>query len=326
MTNKKLEDEIEDQEVDLEEDELEESEEAKEESSDKKESEEEEVQIEDSEESEQKEEGVDEDREAIRARRRREKKMKREKDRRHRELLEATVVKMAQEINALKQNQGTVNKTLESFSAKSLESEQKELQQIYSQANAVMKKAIAEADGDKFAEAKAIADRAFARFNVLETKKTLKPEVSDEKHEEVAADKNQAPQFDKQTMVYANAFIRKNSSWYDPKGQGRETKIVQAIDADLYEEGYDPASKDYWEELEARAAEVLPHRFKKNSSAQKAKVTVGGSGKDSNPSSYKTVQVPKEFLQTLKAAGYEQGSDKFKAAVKQYYAQQRKGA
>lgn len=322
---KDLDDELDDQEIDLEDDIDDKEEEGKEESSEEKQPDSEEIEIEGSEE-DGKKQISDAEREEIRARRRREKKMKRERERREKDMLQKTVLTMAQEINSLKKSQGEVAEKFNSLGAKKFEDEQKELQQIYSQANMVMKKAIAEADGEKFAEAKAISDRAFARFNLLESQKALsspKTETKVERAEETTAE---APKFDQQTMKYANDFIRKNSSWYNPRGEGRESKIVQAIDTDLYEEGYDPSQREYWEELEARAAEVLPHRFKKNPSAQKAKVTVGGSGKDSNPASYKTVQVPKEFLQTLKAAGYEQGSEKYKAAVKSYYASQRKGA
>ena len=46
--------------------------------------------------------------------------------------------------------------------------------------------------------------------------------------------------------------------WYDVQGRDRNSQVVLGIDAELAKEGYDPRRKDYWEELEARMAEVLP--------------------------------------------------------------------
>ena len=240
--------------------------------------------------------------------------------------MQNTIFAQQKMIEELKKGQQEINQNFEKIGRKTLEDEQKELSEVYNRANAIMEAAIAEGDGKKWREAKSISDKAFAKWNLIESQKVVtnkEPKVESKEQQEPVQSQSQ---FGQKALTYGSQFIKKHSSWYDPSGGNRDTKIVQAIDEDLYNEGFDPESKEYWEELEARAAEVLPHRFKKNPSAQKAKVTVGGSGKESNPASYKTVQVPKEFLQTLKAAGYEQGSDKFKAAVKQYYAQQRKGA
>ena len=49
--------------------------------------------------------------------------------------------------------------------------------------------------------------------------------------------------------------------WYDPKRPDRDSKIVLMLDNEVAEEGFDPTTPDYWQELEDRMREVLPHRF-----------------------------------------------------------------
>jgi hypothetical protein len=50
-------------------------------------------------------------------------------------------------------------------------------------------------------------------------------------------------------------------SWFDPNGKDEESRVVLALDAAVKEEGFDPASKDYWIELEERMAKRLPERM-----------------------------------------------------------------
>ena len=61
-------------------------------------------------------------------------------------------------------------------------------------------------------------------------------------------------------------------SWWDPRGGDRDSQRVLSIDRSLVQEGYDPVSKDYWDELRSRIKEALPTRFK----------TFKGSSTDSN--------------------------------------------
>jgi len=54
-------------------------------------------------------------------------------------------------------------------------------------------------------------------------------------------------------------WMRRNS-WYDPQGKDLDSEIAQKIDRKLTEEGYDPTTEDYWEELDERLQKYLPHR------------------------------------------------------------------
>lgn len=55
----------------------------------------------------------------------------------------------------------------------------------------------------------------------------------------------------------------KRNSWYDFRARDADSKIVRAIDDSLVEEGFDPTSDEYWQELDARIAKHLPHRVKR---------------------------------------------------------------
>lgn len=50
------------------------------------------------------------------------------------------------------------------------------------------------------------------------------------------------------------------NAWYDPQMKDVDSKIAHSIDVALTEEGYDPSSTDYWEELDERMQKYLPHR------------------------------------------------------------------
>lgn len=280
----------------------------------------------------------DAEREAIRERRRREKKMKRERDRRERSQLQNTIIMMAEEIKKLKDGQGEVGKKFEGLTRSQIESEIGELSDIYNRAQAAMESAVAEGDGKKFTQAKAISDKAWARYTFLEAQKRqrLNPTTDDRQDKSFSGSSNQnndnsvdgaseVVQLGRDGKRYGIAFVKENKSWYDPSGGNRDSKIVLAIDSDLYNEGYDPETKEYWDELKDRCKEYLPHRFKAAGTKPRPKSVVGGSGNDYSSAGGAEKSLPKEFVQTLKAAGYWDDAAKRKAAIKNYYAN-RKGA
>lgn len=50
--------------------------------------------------------------------------------------------------------------------------------------------------------------------------------------------------------------------WYNPTDPNNlDSQIVLQIDRAVANEGFDPRTDDYWDEIESRAAQYLPHRF-----------------------------------------------------------------
>lgn len=82
------------------------------------------------------------------------------------------------------------------------------------------------------------------------------------------------PQGPDPTLVSkARAFIEKHA-WIDPSGtKDEDSAVARALDIKLQADGYDPRTDEYWETLERKLKERLPHRFK--SGRQSPPVTGG---------------------------------------------------
>ena len=80
-----------------------------------------------------------------------------------------------------------------------------------------------------------------------------------------------------------------NNDWYDPQGRDADSKIALTIDAALAEEGYNPQSADFWEELDNRLQKYLPHRYtgstNERPSQRKPRNVVTSSGREAVSSS-----------------------------------------
>ena len=60
---------------------------------------------------------------------------------------------------------------------------------------------------------------------------------------------------------YAAEWMEDNP-WYDPQGKDLDSEIASRIDRKLTEEGWDPKTEEYWEELDNRLARYLPEKKK----------------------------------------------------------------
>jgi len=96
----------------------------------------------------------------------------------------------------------------------------------------------------------------------------------------------QAP--DPRLQRHASDWMARND-WYDPNGRDTDSKIAVKLDEELVEEGWDPTSEDYWDELDNRIQKYMPHRamsvkgeegFKQQN---RPRSPVTSSGRDSSP-------------------------------------------
>ena len=86
------------------------------------------------------------------------------------------------------------------------------------------------------------------------------------------------PQLDPRHVAYANQFIVDND-WWDPNGRDEESKKVLELDRSLVVEGYDPRTKEYWDELRERVQEALPDRFESQDDQDETEGKGSGNGK-----------------------------------------------
>jgi hypothetical protein len=96
----------------------------------------------------------------------------------------------------------------------------------------------------------------------------------------------QPQQVDGRISKHASDWMSRNR-WYKHGSDETDSIVTKTVDDNLVKEGYDPRTKEYWEELDDRLAEKLPHRFggsKKMKTSQGAP-NIGGSDKNSVASS-----------------------------------------
>lgn len=132
----------------------------------------------------------------------------------------------------------------------------------------------------------------------------------------------QAP--DPQLQRLASAWMG-NNSWYDPQGRDADSKVALAIDQVMGEEGYDPRTPDYWEELDNRLQRYLPHRYTEEANERPARTSrprsaVTGSGRESATSSggRNSFTLSPDQVRAMKDAGMWDDPDKRAKMIRRY--------
>ena len=138
----------------------------------------------------------------------------------------------------------------------------------------------------------------------------------------------QAP--DPQLQRYANEWMARND-WYDPKGGDADSRIALTIDQALAEEGFNPKSSEYWEELDNRLQKYLPHRYtgevsERPSRNSRPRSAVTGSGRENASSSggRNTFTLTPDQVRAMKDAGMWDDPDKRAKMIRRYAQEARK--
>lgn len=179
-------------------------------------------------------------------------------------------------------------------------------------AERIMAKAIEQGQGEDVTKALQIRDQALERARQLKAAKEQ-------------AEKPVQPKQGKDPRVaaYAQEWVKANS-WYDPSGKDEDSAIVKVIDQRLAAEGFNPASEDYWIELDNRVARRLPHRYgedtvEKPKAAQKrGGPPVGGKREYAPPSTRKEVYISPDRKQALIDAGVWDNPELRQRYIKRY--------
>jgi hypothetical protein len=98
------------------------------------------------------------------------------------------------------------------------------------------------------------------------------------------------------------------NDWYDPAANDEDTAIAKVIDGKLAQEGWDPGSSEYWDELDRRLQKRLPHRYTDSvddhSRRSRPRSVVTGSGREvGGGSSRQTFVLSPEQVRAMKDAG-----------------------
>jgi hypothetical protein len=114
--------------------------------------------------------------------------------------------------------------------------------------------------------------------------------------------------------------------WYDTTGRDMDSRIALQVDGAMAQEGWDPRSPEYWNELDSRLQKYLPHRFtNSNSSAnmsnsensRRNKPPTSGSGQG-NVAPQGNYRLSPEKVKAMKEAGVWDDPEKRKRMIKRY--------
>ena len=207
-----------------------------------------------------------------------------------------------------KKTQGTeiarINKAIEDQEAKILFAKQK------------IKEATETGNGELLTSAQEMWYDAKKQFESLEGLK--RQSVAQPQHQTI-----QAP--DPMVTRYATSWMDENP-WYDPNGRDPDSKIALTIDQAMAEEGWNPKSQDYWEELDNRLAKYLPHRYSNvvetsvNPTTRRPRNVVTSSGRESAASSggKNTFTLTPDQVRAMKDAGMWDDPDKRAKMIRRY--------
>lgn len=110
-----------------------------------------------------------------------------------------------------------------------------------------------------------------------------------------------------QLAVYAKEWMS-NNRWYDPRAQDADSKVAMAVDEALGNEGFDPATREYWQELDRRLQNYLPHRYTDDNDekpSRRPRNVVTGSGREAAVSKggNNSFELKREYVAAIKEAG-----------------------
>lgn len=132
----------------------------------------------------------------------------------------------------------------------------------------------------------------------------------------------QAP--DPKLQKLASDWMAQND-WYDPSGKDQDSKVALAIDQAMGEEGWNPKTPEFWEELDNRLQRVLPHRYtggvseKPRTSSRPRNVVTGSSRENAvNSGGRNTFTLSPEQVRAMKDAGMWDDPEKRAKMVRRY--------
>ena len=186
-----------------------------------------------------------------------------------------------------------------------------------------MREAVANQDGDAVVKAQELM---YESQRKVESLKYIKDQAT-----------RQMSQPPKPTMNVPDPAVQRNAAdwmernpWYDPQGKDMDSEIAQRLDKKLTDEGYDPSSPDYWDELDDRVSKYLPHRMSgaapQRAATQRPRMT--GSGRESAPTGRANeFRLSADRVQAIKDMGAWDNPDQRAKMIKSYakYDRENKG-
>jgi hypothetical protein len=192
------------------------------------------------------------------------------------------------------------------------------------EAEEALEAAIIAGDGKRARNATAVITEASIALDRLET-------AADDMQRRARQPRSQPAPMDPVAKRKAEDWQSRNS-WYNPQSEDpaerRDSRIIDAIDTELTEQGYVPGSDDYWDELTAQARDAVPHRFRGATPPRRTNgdgrrevpsLAVGGSvASNGAAGASKRFVLSKEQVETIQAANAWDNPAKRARMIKYY--------
>lgn len=222
----------------------------------------------------------DEDADTRRERRRKERAERKARQRETRDRQEALIAALSRHNRELEARLATIEQRATGHETAQIDRAIAETQAAMTNAKAYMAKAVAEGNGEEVAKATDYYADARERLRQLEA---LKKDAA----------RPARPAVDPDAGRYSQQWMSKNQ-WFDPSLADTDSKIARMIDLEVHRDGFHPGTEVYWNELDRRLKERLPHRYagaagRRSAAAddddddpppQRRRSPVGGSGRD----------------------------------------------
>lgn len=132
---------------------------------------------------------------------------------------------------------------------------------------------------------------------------------------------------DPKIVRFSNEWQDRND-WYDPDLRDEDSQIAKLIDTRMAQEGWNPATKDYWQEFDRRLQKRLPHRYTDSYDERRQtrprSVVVGGGRESVSENGKIRIQIEPEKIRAMKEAGLWENPQVRKKMLERYAREQRK--
>ena len=236
-------------------------------------------------------EETDAEREAIRERRRQERHERKQRLREREDTLRREIQSRDTVINEMRSRLDAIDRRNSGTELAQIDNAKKEAVRRYNYFKDQIRIGTESNNGTLVAEATEkmlLARQGFSELELLE--------------KQVKQRKQQPQPLDPRIADNAREWTERNS-WYNPKSNSLDSRITLTIDQALAEEGWDPTTKEYWEELDARIKKHLPHRATRATVPSRPKNVVTGSGGERTGSNKGAFRLSKERVQAIKDMG-----------------------
>lgn len=251
----------------------------------------------------------DEEREAIRERRRKERQHKKQAQRDREDTLRRELAARDSIINEMRGRLDMVERRNTGSEMAQLDQEKKKAAQAYNFFKDQIRVGTESGNGAAVADATEKMFQAQRRIDELT------------RFEGAFKQKQQAPQpLDPRLVNHAQEWMGRNK-WYDPTAKDQDSRIAMTLDQQMANEGWNPATPEYWQELDSRVKKYLPHRATSGKiTNNKPRSVVSGSGREGSSSAGATssYKLSGERVQALKDAGIWDDPQQRTEAIKRF--------